>query len=240
MAYINGKEILFSPTINYGYDEGKRDEWNDFWDVFQRNGTRTNYERAFYGGEYSKPIWNNKNFKPKYDIKPVGTAYMMFYFADIEGDLVELCERQGITIDTSEVTNFQYAFTLPKVTRLGKIDMTKCGSQVSQFVWSCYKLHTIDEIIVNEATGFTKSNSFTNTGSLVNVKFTGTLAKNGLDLSQNTKLTHESLMSVINVLKDYSTDTSGTTWLVTLGSSNLKKLTEEEKQIATAKGWSLA
>lgn len=244
MAYINGKEILFSPNINYGYDEGfeagKTKEWSDFWDAYQRNGTRTNYERAFTSSPYTAPAWNNTNFKPKYDLKPVGTGYMMFYFADIEGDFVELCEKLGITFDTSEVTNFQYMLTMPKVTRLGVINMTKCGNQISQFVWGCFKLHTIDEIIVNENTKFAKSNSFTNSSALVNLKFTGTLAQNGLDVSDHKKLTHESLMSIINVLKDYSTDTSGTTWVVTLGSSNLAKLSEEEKAIATEKGWTLA
>jgi hypothetical protein len=44
-------------------------------------------------------------------------------------------------------------------------------------------------------------------------------------------------MSIIYALKDYSgTSTSKT---VTLGTTNLNKLTEAEKAIATQKGWSL-
>ena len=46
-------------------------------------------------------------------------------------------------------------------------------------------------------------------------------------------------MSIINCLKDYSTDTSGTSHTVTLGTTNLAKLTDEQKAIATEKGWSL-
>jgi hypothetical protein len=45
-------------------------------------------------------------------------------------------------------------------------------------------------------------------------------------------------MNVINILKDYSG--SGTTYTLTLGSTNLAKLTDAEKAIATEKGWTLA
>jgi hypothetical protein len=47
-------------------------------------------------------------------------------------------------------------------------------------------------------------------------------------------------MSVLNCLNDYSEDTSGTTYTCQLGSTNLAKLTTEEKTIATSKGWTLA
>lgn len=48
-------------------------------------------------------------------------------------------------------------------------------------------------------------------------------------------LTHDSLMVVINGLQ-----TVISTQTLTLGSTNLAKLTDEEKQIATDKGWTLA
>lgn len=55
------------------------------------------------------------------------------------------------------------------------------------------------------------------------------------DLSSCTKLTHDSLMNVLNGLR---TVTGKKT--LTLGSTNLAKLTDEEKAVATAKGWTLA
>lgn len=55
------------------------------------------------------------------------------------------------------------------------------------------------------------------------------------DLSSCTKLTHDSLMNVIDGLR---TVTSKRT--LTLGSANLAKLTDDEKAVATAKGWTLA
>jgi surface protein len=55
------------------------------------------------------------------------------------------------------------------------------------------------------------------------------------DFSKCPNLTHDSLMSIINNL---TTRTS--TKKLTLGATNLAKLTNEEKAIATNKGWTLA
>ena len=66
------------------------------------------------------------------------------------------------------------------------------------------------------------------------------MAKNGLDVSYCEYLTHDSLMSIINCLKDYSDYTGTTNWVCTLGATNLAKLTDAEKAIATENGWTLA
>jgi surface protein len=54
------------------------------------------------------------------------------------------------------------------------------------------------------------------------------------DLSTCTALTHDSLVDLFNVIATVSGKT------LTLGSTNLAKLTDEEKAIATGKGWTLA
>lgn len=59
--------------------------------------------------------------------------------------------------------------------------------------------------------------------------------KASLDLSGCTKLTHDSLMVVINGLQ-----TVTTTQKLMLGSNLLDKLTDDEKKVATDKGWTLA
>ena len=56
-----------------------------------------------------------------------------------------------------------------------------------------------------------------------------------IDFSSCSNLTHDSLMSIINNL---TTKTSTTK--LTLGATNLAKLTDEEKAIATGKNWTLA
>lgn len=59
-----------------------------------------------------------------------------------------------------------------------------------------------------------------------------------LDLSSSRKLTADSIMNVINEAKDLS-ETGGTATL-TLGTTNISKLTEQQIAIASAKGWTLA
>jgi hypothetical protein len=68
----------------------------------------------------------------------------------------------------------------------------------------------------------------------------GAIGQNGFDVHWSTKLTHDSLMSIINHLSDKSSDTSGTTWTITLGTENIAKLTDDEIAIAEAKGWEVA
>lgn len=58
-----------------------------------------------------------------------------------------------------------------------------------------------------------------------------------LDLSSSRKLTAESILNVINQAKDLSETGTAT---LTLGTTNISKLTEEQIAIATSKGWTLA
>ena len=71
--------------------------------------------------------------------------------------------------------------------------------------------------------------SLTDLGGFVGLKV-------DLKLYHCSKLTHESLLNVINKASDVTASPA----TLTLGSTNLAKLTDEEKGIATAKGWTLA
>lgn len=73
------------------------------------------------------------------------------------------------------------------------------------------------------------SNNFTVFGGLTNLKI-------DLDLSRCSNLTHDSLMNVINEAADVTSSPK----TLTLGTTNLNKLTDDEKAIATNKGWTLA
>lgn len=57
-----------------------------------------------------------------------------------------------------------------------------------------------------------------------------------LNISSSTKFTREALLEIIGNLK---AQTSGNKTL-TMGETNLAKLTDEDKAIATNKGWTLA
>jgi len=58
-----------------------------------------------------------------------------------------------------------------------------------------------------------------------------------LRLNVSSNLTVESMVAMFNNLKNLTDETAKT---LTLGSTNLAKLTDEQKAIATNKNWTLA
>ena len=60
---------------------------------------------------------------------------------------------------------------------------------------------------------------------------------NNLNLSVSTKYSHDTILSWLNALADR---TGLTAYTLTIGATNLAKLTEDEKKIATDKNWNLA
>ena len=215
-------------NYDQGFAAGKQAEYDVFWDAYQQNGNRTDYSNAFSGEG-----WRPTNFKPKYNLT-VKNAYMMFYAYGHSVDLVEHLNSRGLTMTTTDCTNFQYAFNFSNITHIGELDLTKVTRMQNAFD-SASKLHTIDKIISSENTSYS-TGTFTKCSALENVVFEGVIGVN-FDIHWSTKLTHDSLMSILNALKDYSN--SGSTYSVTLGSENLAKLTDAEKMQAVNKGWTL-
>lgn len=128
-------------------------------------------------------------------------------------------------LDTSNVTNFSYMFSYCEIlTTIDKLNAKSCESPYNMFR-GCSKL--------------------TNLGGLQNLGQAYSTTKNAnysvytLNLANSINLTHESLMNVINNLYDIATAGVQPQQLQ-LGSTNLAKLTDEEKAIATNKGWSLS
>lgn len=56
-------------VYNEGLEEGRKTEYDRFWDAYQQNGNRTSYFCAFAGS-----CWTPETFKPKYPIKIVETT----------------------------------------------------------------------------------------------------------------------------------------------------------------------
>lgn len=212
------------------YEAGQQSEYDRFWDAFQYHGNTNYYAYAFAG--YG---WQDKNFKPKYDIKPA-VARGMFRETRII-DLKKCLESCGAELDLSGATTVAdllcycgYLTTVPK------INISSAGSSTGQLFASSAKLQTIEELTISETVTFVNS-SFSGCTALTRLILAGTLATNGLDLHWSTLLDRESLLSILNVLQDKSS--AGGTWAVTLGPENLAKLTDAEKAIATQKGWTL-
>lgn len=217
-------------SVTYCISYGNRCAWDSFWDRYQRLGTRTDYTYAFSGMG-----WEDETFRPKYDLLPAGAATGMFMSSKCH-NIKESLGKCGIRLDTSAVTNAQNMFNYIWSAELPEIDAQNATSVYAMFAYSA-NLKRVDKFIFGEKNGY-PTNFVLNCTALEHFLAEGTIAVTGFDFSPCTKLSHESIMSIIGCLKDYKG--SGATYTVTLGATNLAKLSDAEKAIATQKGWSLA
>ena len=217
-----------------GYKVGEDNAIAEMWEGIQNGGKRTYYACAFRNQYFTK-----KTFKPKYDIVPVGVCNLVFYYieADEPFDFVEIEQECGIKIDTSKATNLEsFAQVTDAILRFNVIDLSSANNTYGM-LWNCNNLKRVEKVISSEKTSYL-AHAF-RAPNLEHCLFEGIIAQNGFSVQYCTKLDKESLLSILDCLKDYAYDTSGTVWKVTLGSTNLDKLSAEEKAIATNKGWVL-
>lgn len=235
--YNEGYDKGFDEGYENGIVDGRTTEWSEFWDFMQGYGTRSVYFYTFANDASSYYGWNDENFKPKYNMKPTNANYMFSY--NQVTNIKQVFLNMGKTIDFSSLTVADYTFQHCKTIELPELNFTRITSLKYTFT-SCNSLITIDKLILNSNGTTSFSSVFNSCNALENIVINGVIGKNGFNVSWSTKLTHDSLMSIINALQDKSTDTSGTIWTVTIGATNIAKLTDVELQIAYDKGWVVA
>lgn len=212
---------------NEGYAAGVKSEYDRFWDAFQDNGARTSYSRAFKG-------WRQDCFKPKYDLVPTGNASSMFAESQLT-DVASALKECGILLDTSQATNVQMLFYwMKQLTAAPTIDTRNAPSLYYMF-GSSNNLQSIEKIILKDDGSQVFDGAFNSCSALRELRFEGVIG-NALNITSSTLLSYDSLMSIINALQVLPTETTKT---ITLGSTNIAKLTEEDIAIITQKGWTL-
>ena len=134
--------------------------------------------------------------------------------------------------DTTNVTNMAYMFYYCwSIITVPLFDTTNV-TNMSYMFSGCSSLATVPLFDTKNVTNM--SNMFSGCSSLEAIHMININAN--LNISASTKFTREALLEIIGNLK---AQTSGTKTL-TMGSTNLAKLTDEDKAIATSKGWTLA
>ena len=135
-------------------------------------------------------------------------------------------------MDTSKVTSMSYMFgSCYLLTTIPEMDTSQV-TNMGEIFYECPSLTTIPEMDTSKVTyigSFYGSGSLTDLGGFVGLKV-------NLNLSGSSKLTHDSIMNIINKAADVTENPK----TMTFGETNLAKLSDEEKGIATAKGWTLA
>lgn len=134
-------------------------------------------------------------------------------------------------LDTGNVTSMNSMFyNCNSLTTIPLYNTSKV-TNMSQMFWHCSSLQTIPAYDCTNVTNM--NNIFASCSSLKSILMTG--MKVSFDISTSTLFERADLVTILNNLA-----TVTTTKTLKMGSTNLAKLTDEDKAIATNKGWTLA
>ena len=151
-----------------------------------------------------------------------------YLFASYKGTSVDDLIQPS---DTENVTNISSMFSYcDNITTIPQLNTSKVTS-IDAIFYNCVGLTTIPALDVSKVKYAT--NSFAGCTNLKSILMTG--MKVSFDISASIKFERADLLIILNNL---ATVTSTKT--LTMGSRNLAKLTDEDKAIATNKGWTLA
>ena len=168
-----------------------------------------------------------------YDEKQI-TKYSMKMFFDAGGNFYGITATSidgwFLPSDTADMTNmssmFYYCSSLGSVPQMDTSKVTN----MSYMFWQCFKLVSVPSMDTSKVTNM--SNMFRSCSELEEIHMYG--MKVSFDISASTKFTESALVEILNNLASVST-----TQTLTMGSTNLAKLTDDEKAVATNKGWTL-
>lgn len=191
-------------------------------DRYWRNLTYgiTDYAYAFYGNR-----WNDYNYKPIYPMKLYNVNYMFANSVITQVGYYDEFDFSGFT------NNILYMFYKSAVKKIKLMDFTLSKILDSVFR-ECKSLEAIELLRFSAVN--TYQNTFLGCTALENIVVEGEIA-NSISFSDSNKLTHDTLMSVINALAIVET-----TKTLTLHADSKALLTDAEKAIATEKGWTIA
>lgn len=190
-VYGAGKEKGYAD----GFEEGKKEEYDAFWDAFQNYGNRNRYNYAFFQ-------WGADTVHPKYKVVPTEASSLNQTFCEsnlkkIESAYFDFSQRPSGTYDSnSAYFTCNACKELEEIEDIGLFDSFK---YYATFSWSP-KLHTIAKIRVAESTLF--NGAFNGCAKLKNITIEGTIGQNGLDFSACKELSADSIRSIITHLSD--------------------------------------
>lgn len=228
-------------------------------DVFDISDV-TNFDYFFYGAskltkvpEIQQPITSSRSMfegcsslaslPVDFDFEHTTNAAYMFYKCGI---------KEFREIDIPLATNMSHFFQDCSATIIGNINAPSTA-HVDEFFWNC-KVVTLGDVYAPKASNtswfFDNTSSLVTCGKITVAHFNNNMLygtrnienfggfvglADSFDFSSLTKLTEQSL---VNIMNEAATVTGGQ--VLTFGSTNLAKLSDEEKAIATSKGWTLA
>ena len=134
-------------------------------------------------------------------------------------------------MNTSNVINMTKMFySCNKLTTVPLYDTSKV-TRMEEMFWHCSDLQTVPAYDCSNVTNM--NNMFASCRSLKSILMTNIGVS--LNIASSTLFERSDLLTILNNLQ-----TVTSTKVLTMGATNLAKLTDEDKAIATNKGWTLA
>ncbi len=178
---------------------------------------------------------NNKNF---WDVLQNKGGSANYYYAFAYGRFTDKnFNPVHDIVCASGSTPGQHLFTASHGITDVKVPVYANTKNANSAFYTCLNLKTIPLFYVYKTT--TLTTCFSDCPALENLTMGGEIGQN-IKVSDCTKLTHKSLMSISQHLYDYASAGESGTYTFTMGSANQKKLTEAELAEITQKGWSVA
>lgn len=224
--YVHGEGVA------EGLAKGRQQAYDEFWDNYQENGNRADYQYAFAGAG-----WTDDTFKPKYPITPKGS--MKNAFAD--SLITEIPDNM---LNTSGATNFDYAFASMKNTK--HITMVDCSSAKS-LTYTFYASTALETLGIKVVEGCTYTSPFSLCNALKNLDVVGTIG-NDVGFPKSTKLSSNSIISIINSLSSTTTGKTLTlskeavdkAWETSEGANDGSTSTEWGNLVGTKLNWTIS
>lgn len=197
MQIANNQKKVYDKGFADGSAEAQAISNGAFWDAYQENGNRTDYQNAFSGRG-----WTEETFKPKYDII-VSNAYMLFRYCGIK-DLGEALRKAGVRL-VIQHNQMSMTFNNTLLEVIYGIEFpTTFTSLNSCFHYNSYLREIRVPIPVMETTDM---NAFANCHELREVRFSGAIGKS-LNLQWSRFLSYA---SIVNIFQTLSSNVSGQT-----------------------------
>lgn len=207
-------------AIEAGGEVGS-DKWFDIFNLITNNNTDYSDLFSNYDGE-------------QLDISVLDSSNVTNMSSMFNG-CVNLISVDISTLDTHNVTNMSSMFSYNY--KLKSIDVshfnTSKTTTINAMFTSCKALTTLDCSNFDLTNCNIISGAFSNCTVLVDF-YPPQNIKVDMTVSNSNALSHDSLVRIINNLMEITT-----TKTLTLGTTNLAKLSDEELAVATNKGWTL-